>query len=247
MTQRKNEDYITCISNTTGWWKIGIKSSSTYITDTVEEVGGAIEKLFAALQPLCRVTSCDFTVWVYDEDVSLCDALNLNVEENDVYHETIECETAIDTSTLRAKFRSVSNDHDYIRITNFKIREMDIRLRLGSDDIHVAKSDTKFYKRQVHDEIIDEEPSTYPLEITLDYRQSENEKSEMENTMELKFRSQSEIWFAETDAGQINRERLVSVFQEILEQFDVMWTSFDSEITSKQTLREKGMTDIIFE
>jgi len=244
MTKTKNKDYITSTADTTGEWKFWIRSSATRVTDTVTGLQTAVEKLWNALQPFCRVTKCGFHVRVYEQTEYLWDALTLAVEEERGFHETVESATGVDSKTLGNRFKIVSSQDGYVLISYLKIEEIDLCLRLGSSDRYVTKSDTELYKRQVHDEIIDEEPHHPPLEIRVAYHP---DRSEEVNAFDIWFTSTSDIWFADTKAGEVNRQRLVSVFDEIQEQFNVAWTQFSSEKTSKQGYKKRGMTDIIFE
>ncbi|WP_267638731.1 hypothetical protein [Halovenus rubra] len=222
MTPEKNKDYITCTSDTTGRWKIGIRSSANSITDTVDELTTVVTKLWSALQQLCRVKQCVFAVWVYDQNVTLEDALTLNVKEEEVYHEHLKNDNDISSKLVRHAFETVANDNKYARITHLQSEEIELCLRLQSGDSQISKSDTEFYKNQVHDEIVDEEPAFQPLAITVDYTRSEDEESEKVNTVEIKFTSMSDIWFADTEQGRVNRHRLVTVLDEVQQQFDVM-------------------------
>lgn len=246
MTPTKNEDFITCGSKTTGRWNFRINSSATHISETVDELCTTVKKLWSALEPFYCVTKCGFAIWVYEEDIPLRDSLTLEVDEQNVYNERLENERSITAETLCETFHSVSDQHPAVRLAHLKSQESSCNIRLGAKDRYISQSDTEFYKREVSDGVVDEDPYDQLLEITVNYHRGENENSEKANMMVIGFTSHSDIWFAETEQGAVNRQRLASVLQTVYEEFDVVWASFSSEITTKDTLTEQGMTELVF-
>ena len=246
MTKEKNVEFITC-RKLAGTWKFTIRTSATRVADTVDEFGSVSGALLDALTPLCRITNCGFNVKVFDENEDFFEALRLNVEERNGFRETVQCDDGIQAAKLRDRFQNISIQHGHVLLTYFTTEEINVRLRLGSKDRYIRKSDTEFYKRQVHDDIIDKEPNYLPLEVNVRYHLGYDEHSNRVPRLGILFRSRSDIWFAETEQGAVNRQRLASVLQTVYEEFDVVWASFSSEITTKDTLTEQGMTELVFE
>jgi len=244
MKGEKNKDFITGVSDVTGQWQFWTRSSVTRVADTVAELATAVEKLWNALQPICRVSKCGFIVRVYEQNEYLADALTLTAEEERGFHETVEGETGVDPETLQNRFNTVSDQYGSVYLSYLKTDDIALRVRLRTGDRYITKSDTEFYKSQSYGKIFDKEPHFQPLEILIDYHRNRGEEA---NVLIIGLKSHTDIWFAGTEAGKVNRQRLVSVFDEIQEQFDVMRTSFCSETTSAQTLQEKGMTGLAFE
>lgn len=240
MTDERNKSYITYVPQIGANWQFFIPVSATTVSEEVEEFLEVTRQMTGTFEDFFRPRTAEGWLRTYGDELSLelplADPMTYEPEQEGPI--TVSDPDRLGFSQISETFREAAAPPErgpYIRElefdgpTRFWIDGQDHYVNAGSSDVYRAWSRTD-------DHLYDEPEQPDPLSVDLYHTCFFPPESPDETYYKINVGTMCDVWFADTETGRHNRERLASFIERLRTDLDIVGFRVSAEKCPKDTM-----------
>lgn len=207
-----NKDHVAIKPSLDANWTFLVPSTSNTCSAEADEIIETCSKLFEAFEDFVVPVEATYNLQTFPADSLVPTSPNGSPDERIDSQEIVkENEEGIQFETLFEKYSTSSESAYYI--PELRINRTKVMMYLESGDVYVDRENhSVFYKGNVPQ---DQVPTYDPLSFEVTHLADLDDVVSTNFVIVIRVRTKTDIWFENTDIGEVNRSRLQALLERI--------------------------------
>lgn len=236
---RKNKDVVAYVPSLDCHWMFDVPLTGPRVSDMHAELLQLFEQVFYVVDGWLQPQNAEYTLLHYDEDISANKFFQSEHSSGSI--EEIHLDSSDPTQSFLTKLGDTTSHDRTEVISRFIVNQAATKIKLDKRDEYVDMKSTESYVWWLSDGPIDRQPTSDPIEVHVRLRRPTT--SGNPPVARIIFESYTDIWFEETDIGEVNRQRLAGVLRHLAAVLDQTGAWFHSNQYGEDRLEQLGLDD----